>query len=95
MKITKETISKIAHLSRLEIDEQQAEKMSASLSDIVTWVEKLNELDTEGVEPLFTMSMEVNVLREDKIGEHLEHERALKIAPKKDSDYFRVPKVLE
>jgi aspartyl-tRNA(Asn)/glutamyl-tRNA(Gln) amidotransferase subunit C len=95
MKITKETISKIAHLSRLEIDEQQAETMSSSLSDIVNWVEKLNELDTEGVEPLFTMSQEVNVLREDEMGEHLSHERALKLAPKKDSDYFRVPKVLE
>lgn len=95
MKITKETISKIAHLSRLEIDEEQAGKMSESLSDIVTWVEKLNELDTEGVEPLFTMSEEVNVWREDETGEHLDHDKALKLAPKKDSDYFRVPKVLE
>jgi aspartyl-tRNA(Asn)/glutamyl-tRNA(Gln) amidotransferase subunit C len=79
----------------LEINEEQADKMSASLSDIVTWVEKLNELDTDGIEPLFTMSEEVNVLREDIVGEHLDHESALKLAPKRDSDYFRVPKVLE
>jgi aspartyl-tRNA(Asn)/glutamyl-tRNA(Gln) amidotransferase subunit C len=95
MQITKDTIAKIAHLSRLEVDEKQAESMSASLTDILNWVEKLNELDTEHVAPLFTMSEEVNVLREDEIGEHLPHDRALKLAPKKDSDYFRVPKVLE
>jgi aspartyl-tRNA(Asn)/glutamyl-tRNA(Gln) amidotransferase subunit C len=95
MKITKETVQKIAHLSRLELDEQSANKMSESLSEILDFVEKLNELDTSNVEPLFTMSSEVNNLREDEVGEHLNHERALKQAPKRDSDYFRVPKVLE
>ena len=59
------------------------------------WLEKLKEVDTENVEPLTTMSHEINVLREDEVKEHLSHERALKNAPKKDSDYFRVPKVLD
>jgi aspartyl-tRNA(Asn)/glutamyl-tRNA(Gln) amidotransferase subunit C len=58
-------------------------------------VEKLNEVDTTGVEPLTTMSYEINMLRDDEVKEHLSHERALKNAPKKDADYFRVPKVID
>jgi aspartyl-tRNA(Asn)/glutamyl-tRNA(Gln) amidotransferase subunit C len=95
MKIDKETLDKIAHLSRLEISEQDEPKMLKELSAIVTFVEKLNEVDTEGVEPLTTMSLEINSLRDDEPGEHLSHEDALRNAPAKDKDFFRVPKVLE
>jgi aspartyl-tRNA(Asn)/glutamyl-tRNA(Gln) amidotransferase subunit C len=95
MKIDKESIKKIAHLARLEFDEKSAEKMSKDMSQILDWVEQLNEVDTTGVAPLTTMSSEINVMREDKVGEHLTHDAALKNAPKSDSDYFRVPKVLE
>jgi aspartyl-tRNA(Asn)/glutamyl-tRNA(Gln) amidotransferase subunit C len=95
MKIDKTTIKKISHLARLEFDENGAEKMSKDMSQILDWVEKLNEIDTENIEPLTTMSSEVNVMREDVRGNHLEHEAGLKNAPKRDSDYFRVPKVLE
>ena len=95
MKIDRSMLDKIAHLSRLEFDEKDAEKMMKDMTAIVDWVEKLKEVNTDGVEPLTTMSSEVNVLRDDVVGEHLSHERALRNAPKKDSDYFRVPKVLE
>lgn len=95
MKIDKNTLEKIAHLARLNFDEKEEQSMLESMSDILTWVEKLNELDTDNVEPLTHMASEVNVLREDKLGEHLNHEDALKNAPKKDADYFRVPKVME
>lgn len=95
MKIDKESIKKIAHLARLEFDESSAEKMSKDMSQILDWVEQLNELDTADVEPLTTMSSEVNDMREDKGGIHLDHEAGLKNAPKRDGDYFRVPKVLE
>ncbi len=95
MKIDKETLHKIAHLSRLEIDEKNEEEMLKDLSEIITWVEQLNEVDTEGIEPLTNMSQETNVFREDVVKGHLDHERALKNAPKKDDDYFRVPKFLE
>lgn len=95
MKINRDVLDKIAHLARLEFDEKDAEKMMKDMTAIVNWVEKLNEVDTEGVEPLTTMSHEVNSLREDEVKPHLDHEEALKNAPKKDSDYFRVPKVLE
>ncbi|EAZ79209.1 Asp-tRNA(Asn)/Glu-tRNA(Gln) amidotransferase subunit GatC [Algoriphagus machipongonensis] len=95
MKIDKATIKKIAHLARLEFDENSAEKMSKDMSQILDWVEQLSEVDTENVEPLTTMSSEVNDMREDKIGHHISHEAGLKNAPKKDAEYFRVPKVLE
>ncbi|WP_224996760.1 Asp-tRNA(Asn)/Glu-tRNA(Gln) amidotransferase subunit GatC [Cesiribacter sp. SM1] len=95
MKIDKQTLQKIAHLARLEFEEESAEAMMADLSKILDWVEQLNEVDTEGVEPLTHMSVEVNVLREDLSQEPLSRERGLKNAPEKDQDYFRVPKVLE
>lgn len=95
MKIDKDTLEKIAHLARLNFDEKEEESMVESMSEILTWVEKLNELNTDGVEPLTHMASEVNSLREDKLRDHLSHEDALKNAPKKDSDYIRVPKVLE
>ncbi len=102
MKITRELLDKIAHLARLELNEKDAEKMMKDMSTILDWMEKLNEVDTEGVEPLTTMSHEVNNLREDahlpdgqEVKPHLDHLAALKNAPKKDWDYFRVPKVLD
>ena len=95
MKITRELLDKIAHLARLEFDEKDADKMMADMTAIVDWVEKLKEVDTEGVEPLTTMSHEVNVVREDEVKEQLSHERALFNAPKKGEDYFHVPKVIE
>ncbi len=95
MKIDKETLNKIAHLSRLEIDEKDVDKMIQDMNNIVAFVEKLNEVNTDGVEPLTTMSLEVNALREDIAKSDLTHLQVLQNAPKKDSDYFRVPKVLE
>lgn len=95
MEINRELLDKIAHLARLEFDEKDADKMMKDMTDIVNWVEKLKEVDTEGIEPLTTMSHEINALREDEVKDHLSHERALRHAPKKDGDYFRVPKVLE
>ena len=95
MKIDKDTLNKIAHLSRLDINENDTDKILKDMNNIVAFVEKLNEVNTDGVEPLTTMSHEINALREDEVKPHLSHERALKNAPKKDEDYFRVPKVLE
>jgi aspartyl-tRNA(Asn)/glutamyl-tRNA(Gln) amidotransferase subunit C len=95
MKVDKETLDKIAHLARLEFDDKDSEKMIKDLGNIISFVEKLNEVNTDGVEPLTTMSHEINALREDEVKPHLDHDIALQSAPKKDSDYFRVPKVLE
>lgn len=95
MNIDHPLLDKIAHLARLEFDEKDADKMIKDMSAIVSWVEKLNEVNTDGVEPLTTMSHEINALRDDEVKPHLPHEQALKNAPAKDADYFRVPKVLE
>ena len=95
MKINREVLEKIAHLARLEFDEKDAQKMMEDMTSIVDWMDKLNEVNTDGVEPLTTMSHEVNVLREDKVEPHMSREDALKNAPDKDSKHFKVPKVLE
>lgn len=95
MKVDKNTIEKIAHLSRLYLNDADEERMTKSMNNILDWVEKLQEVDTEGVLPLTHMTEEVNIIREDEIGNELEHEKALLNAPKKDSNYFRVPKVIE
>jgi aspartyl-tRNA(Asn)/glutamyl-tRNA(Gln) amidotransferase subunit C len=95
MDIDKQTLQKIAHLSRLELDPSKEDKLKADLEEILNWVDKLNELDTDGVEPLINMSFEVNAFREDKIMEPLSQARGLYNAPDKEGDYFKVPKVLE
>ena len=90
-----QTIRKLAHLSRLEFSEEKEQEMLGDLNKILNWVDKLRELDTENIEPLTHMTAEVNVMREDVARNTITHEEALLNAPKKDSDYFRVPKVLE
>jgi aspartyl-tRNA(Asn)/glutamyl-tRNA(Gln) amidotransferase subunit C len=95
MNINIETLKKIAHLSRLELDEKNTDKMLQDMNNMLAFVEKLNEVDTDGIEPLTTMSHEINALRDDMTTQDLTHKQVLQNAPKKDSDYFRVPKVLE
>lgn len=95
MKIDKETVDKIAHLARLEFEnETQKEEMIKDMNNMLGFIDKLNELDTSNVEPLIYMSEEVNVLRDDEVRVEITQDEALKNAPKKDSDYFKVPKVM-
>lgn len=95
MKTDINTIRNLAHLARLEINETKEQEMLSDLNKILNWMEQLNELNTDNVEPLIHMSEEVNVMREDIAQNTVTHEEALRNAPKKDSDYFRVPKVME
>ncbi|MEY3563970.1 MAG: hypothetical protein RJA23_140 [Bacteroidota bacterium] len=95
MKIDQETLQKIAHLARLNFDAQAGEKMSADLSQVLDWVAQLQEIDTQNVAPLTSMSSEINVLREDQVGVQLTQEQALKNAPKQENGFFSVPKVME
>jgi aspartyl-tRNA(Asn)/glutamyl-tRNA(Gln) amidotransferase subunit C len=94
MKVDSTLVQKLATLSRLEFSEEQEAKMIQDMNRMLDFVEKLNELDTENVEPLIYMSDEINVLRKDIAEQKISHKDALKNAPKKDSDYFRVPKVI-
>lgn len=94
MKIDRALLDKMAHLARLEFEDKDAEKMMQDMTNIINWVEKLNEVDTTGIDPLTSMSHEVNSLREDKIEPQIPAEEVIKNAPLKNEDYFRVPKVL-
>ena len=95
MKITEETVQHIAHLARLRFEGDEIASIQHDLNNIISFMDKLNELDTAGVEPLVFMSDEINVLREDVAEQTITVQEALKNAPKKDSDYFRIPKVLD
>jgi aspartyl-tRNA(Asn)/glutamyl-tRNA(Gln) amidotransferase subunit C len=95
MTIDKETVEKVAHLARLELNETETQEMIKDMSKILDFMAKLNELDTSGVEPLVYMTGDINVLREDVVKQQITHEEALKNAPKHDEDYFLVAKVIE
>lgn len=95
MKIDQTLIDKLAKLSQLEFNPDSKAKMEEDLNKILAFVDKLNEIDTDNVDPLIYMNEETNKLREDEVGEHLPKEKALKNAPSKDSDYFKVPTVLK
>jgi aspartyl-tRNA(Asn)/glutamyl-tRNA(Gln) amidotransferase subunit C len=94
MKITDEIVDHIAHLARLEFVGEEKQEIKHDMEKIINFMDALNSIDTSGVEPLIFMSDEVNVLREDVSVETISKNDALKNAPKKDSDYIRIPKVL-
>ncbi|HMG07935.1 MAG TPA: Asp-tRNA(Asn)/Glu-tRNA(Gln) amidotransferase subunit GatC [Mucilaginibacter sp.] len=95
MTIDKETVEKVAHLARLELNETEKQEMIKDMSKILDFMAKLNELDTSGIEPLVYMTGDVNVLREDVVKQQITHEEALLNAPKHDENYFLVAKVIE
>ena len=94
MKINDELVQHIAHLARLEFEGDELNEIKGDMSKIIGFMDKLSELDTEDVEPLIFMTDKVNVLRDDKPERTLTSADALRNAPKKDSDYFRISKVL-
>ena len=95
MKVDDKLVEHLAHLSRLEFDDVSKEKMKFDFEKILDFVTKLDEVDTKGVEPLVYMSAETNVLREDKVKGEVSQKDALQNAPKKDTDYIRIPKVIK
>ncbi len=95
MKLSREEVKHIALLSRLELKEEEVEKFRTQLSEILDFVEKLNELDTEGIDPKFQIIPPRNVLREDVPGISMPRERALMNAPETDGEHFIVPKVVK
>ena len=94
-KISEETIDHIAHLSRLRFEGDDKVAIRQDLDKIIGFMGKLSEIPTDDVEPLIFMSDEVNVLRDDEPEVTVTQTEALKNAPKRDSDYFRIPKVLD
>lgn len=95
MKITKQEVDHVAKLARLELSEQEQEKFTDQLSNILTYVEKLNELNTAGVEPTSHVLDIKNVMRDDVPAASLPQERALANAPDKAAGHYKVPKIIE
>ena len=89
------TVDRVAALAKLSFAPEQKEKLLTDLNKIKTFIDKIGELDTEGVEPLIFLTEEVNAFREDVARLDITKQEALKNAPQKDSDYFKVPKFLE
>lgn len=94
MEVNDELVEKLAHLSRLRFNEQEKQEIKKDLQKMIAFVEKLNELDLDHVEPLLHMSEEVNVLREDSITGMVSRDEALKNAPVQDGEFFKVPRVI-
>jgi len=95
MEVTGALVDKLAHLSRLEFNASEKEEIKNDLQRMISFVEKLDELDLEGTEPLLHMSANVNVLRDDEIKGSMTREEALKNAPAHDDKFFKVPKVIK
>ncbi|MFP7171245.1 Asp-tRNA(Asn)/Glu-tRNA(Gln) amidotransferase subunit GatC [Terribacillus sp. 7520-G] len=93
--ITKEQVLHVAHLARLAITDEEAEKMTKELDAIIGYAELLNELDTDNVEPTTHVLDLKNVMREDEPRKWIDREDALKNAPDQKDGQFRVPSILD
>ena len=95
MQIDDALILRLENLARLDLSAAERTTMQGSLTNILTMVEQLNTLNTEGVEPLIYINEDVNVWREDTVNYQLDRYDALKNAPDSDGTFFKVPKVID
>ena len=95
MKVDENMIDKIAKLSMLEFDEKQKPTIINDMNKMLEFINKLNEINTNSIEPLIHISEEKNILRKDISNTYISQKEALKNAPMKDSTYFKIPKVLD
>lgn len=93
--ISKDQVKHVAHLSRLAVSDEEAEKLTAELSSIIRFADQLSELDTEDIEPTVYDQEHLNVLRKDEPKQWTKKEEALKNAPDKQAGHFKVPSILE
>lgn len=93
-KIDIKTVDEVAHLARLEFSEEGKVEILNDMNRMLAFVDKLSEIDTQNIEPLIYLTDEKNVLRSDVPAQTISQKEALKNAPNKDSDYFKVPKVI-
>ena len=95
MEVNDDLVDKLAHLSRLRFNDAEKAAIKNDLQRMISFVEKLDELNLEGVEPLLHMSGEVNVLRKDEVKGSVSREEVMKNAPLHDEQFFKVPKVIK
>lgn len=94
MPVTRKEVEYIAQLARLRFKDEELENFTSQLNEILSYVDKLNELDTENVEPLSHPVEEFNKFRDDELKPSIEREEALKNAPDRTDEFFKVPKVI-
>ncbi len=94
MNVNDALIDKLAHLSRLEFSAEEKEDIKNDLEKMIGFIDKLNELDTTGVEPILHMSENVNVFRKDEVEGEISKEDVFRNAPSHDDNFFKVPKVI-
>ena len=95
MAIDAATVRKVARLARIQLDEARVDDLARELSGILTWIEQLNEVDTEGVAPMASTEAVPLPMRDDVVTEGGDQARVLSNAPKSDRGFFVVPKVVE
>ena len=95
MEVNEAMVDKLAHLSRLSFNEEEKKKIGQDLQKMIAFVEKLNTLDTTGVDPLLHIGTDTDVLREDRVEGQVSTRDALRNAPGNDGIYFTVPKVIK
>lgn len=95
MSIDNETVKRVAFLSRLKVEDNKIEATKEEFNKILSWIEELNEVNTDNVEPLISVNDTTLRLRDDEITDGGCQEAVLANAPDKEYDYFAVPKVVE
>ena len=94
-KITLKDVEYVASLAQLSLDDEAKQRLLKEMGDVLAYVDKLNELDTDGIEPMMHVLDISNVYREDVVTGSLDREAALRNAPKTDGAYFLVPRILD
>lgn len=94
MKISKQQVEHVAHLARLTLTEEELETMTGQLDNILSYVDKLNELDTGLISPTSNVFSLSNAFRSDIVKESLTREEALKNAPRQNGEMFQVPRII-
>ena len=95
MSVDKHVVKKIARLARIHVSEEKSELLSVDLGNILNWIEQLEEVNTDGVEPLSGVNEHALAWREDAVTDGEITEKVLKNAPEKEGEFFVVPKVIE
>ncbi len=95
MKINEETILKLASLSKLKFDKDEMDLITNDMQKMINFIQTLEDINTDGIEPLIHMTDGFNNWREDKVETMLDQKEALKNGPQSDATYFKIPKVLD
>ena len=95
MQVDEKLISRLENLARLELSEQERHQIMGDMNEILKMVDKLEELETENVDPLIYVNEDADGLRTDEVNHQVSNQEALKNAPDKDDQHFKVPKVID